>query len=150
GIVEVLAPAFHHYLFACAPVVPVTHFDKMQQRVTIAPLLDNQSVAGVIVTIEDVTERLDRERSLAEELNKPDEADRLNAAQAFVDQDRIDTADPLLGALGDESWRVRRMAVDGLARHGGPDAIKSLLRTLREEHNNLNVLNSAPHVLALS
>lgn len=149
-VVEILAPAFHHYLFACAPTVSTSRFEKMQQRVTIAPLLDNESVVGVIVSIEDVTARLDREHDLAEQLGGEDEAVRLRAARAFVEQDAIDTAEPLMGALGDESWRVRRMAVDGLARHGGPDAIKSLLRTLREEHNNLNVLNSALQVLALS
>jgi hypothetical protein len=62
GVVEVLAPAFHQYLFACPPTVPATQFEKMQQRVTIAPLLDSDSVVGVIVTIEDVTARLARER----------------------------------------------------------------------------------------
>jgi HEAT repeat protein len=148
GVVEILAPAFHHYLFACAPIVPSKHFDKMQHRVTIAPLLDNENVVGTIVTIEDVTERLDLERDLAEQLSNPDEAARLQAAQAL--SERIETAEPLVGALGDESWRVRRLAVDGLARHGGPEAIKSLLRTLREEHYNLNVLNSALQVLSLS
>src|SRR5215813_2416689 len=62
GIVEVLAPTFHHYLFACAPKSPSKHFDRMQQRVTIAPLREKDSVVGTIVTIEDVTARLDRER----------------------------------------------------------------------------------------
>ena len=62
GVVEVLAPAFHHYLIPCAPVTPAKHFDKMQQRVTIAPLRDDDAIAGLIVTVEDVTERLERER----------------------------------------------------------------------------------------
>src|SRR5262245_32350048 len=65
GVVEVLAPAFHHYLISCAPLTPAKHFDKMQQRVTIAPLRDDHSIAGLIVTIEDVTERLEHERELA-------------------------------------------------------------------------------------
>src|SRR5215475_13379297 len=38
GVVEVLATAFHHYLIACAPPLPSKRFDRMQQRVTIAPL----------------------------------------------------------------------------------------------------------------
>ena len=38
GVVELLALAFHHYLIPCAPVTPAKHFDKMHQRVTIAPL----------------------------------------------------------------------------------------------------------------
>src|SRR6185312_2087067 len=57
GVVEVLAPAFHHYLIPCAPVNPSKHFEKMQQRVTIAPLRDEHEIAGLIVTVEDVTDR---------------------------------------------------------------------------------------------
>src|SRR5215216_4558787 len=83
GVVEVLAPAFHHYLIPCAPVTPAKHFDKMQQRVTIAPLRDNNSIAGLIVTVEDVTERLERERGLAERLGERDETVRLAAAETL-------------------------------------------------------------------
>lgn len=150
GVVEVLAPALHHYLFACPPAAPSKYFDKMQQRVTIAPLCENDAIVGTIVTIEDVTPRLERERELAEQLASRDEAARLNAARMLAEQDALDSAQPLMGALGDESWRVRRLAVDGLTRHGGQDAVKSLLRALREEHRNLSVLNSALQVLALS
>src|ERR1051325_11907381 len=84
GVVEVLAPAFHHYLIPCAPVTPSKHFDQMQQRVTIAPLRDDNTIAGLIVTIEDVTERLERER---------------------------EAGSRMLKALSDEDWRVRREAV---------------------------------------
>lgn len=150
GVVEVLAPTFHHYLFACPPTAPSKHFDKMHQRVTIAPLRENGSIVGTIATIEDVTSRLDGERDLAEQLASADEATRLKAAEALAEQDLIDSALPLVGALGDESWRVRRLAVDGLARHGGEVAVKSLLRALRDEHHNLSILNSALQVLALS
>src|SRR5678815_1072564 len=48
GVVEVLAPAFHHYLIPCAPATPAKRFDKMQQLVTIAPLRDDDSIAGLI------------------------------------------------------------------------------------------------------
>src|SRR5687767_2687525 len=83
GSVEVLAPAFHHYLIPCAPLTPSNYFDKMQQRVTIAPLRDGDSVAGLIVTVEDVTERLERERELATRLAASDEATRLSAAETL-------------------------------------------------------------------
>jgi PAS domain-containing protein len=69
GVVEVLAPAFHHYLIPCAPVNRAKHFEKMQQRVTIAPLRDDDSIAGLIVTVEDVTDRLESERELAARLS---------------------------------------------------------------------------------
>src|SRR5262245_38872260 len=44
GVVEVLAPTFHHYLIVCAPRSPSKYFDKMQQRVIIAPLRENDAV----------------------------------------------------------------------------------------------------------
>lgn len=150
GVVEVLAPTFHHYLIPCVPSTPSMRFDKMQQRVTIAPLLEGDRVIGALVTIDDVTARLDRERDLAEQLASADETTRLRAAEALAQQSTIESAQPLLGAIGDQSWRVRRAAVDGLTRQAGHEAVKSLLRTLRDEHRNPNVLNSALQVLASS
>ncbi len=150
GVVEVLATAFHHYLIACAPSEPSKRFGHMQQRVTIAPLSEAGAVVGTIVTIEDVTARLDHERDLAEQLASADEAVRLRAAQQLADEEGGEPAKKLMGALGDESWRVRRAAVDGLAQQAGAAEAAELLRALREEHRNPGVLNSALQVLALS
>ena len=121
GVVEVLAPAFHHYLIPCAPIDPTKHFDKMQQHVTIAPLRDDQSIAGLIVTVEDVTERLERERELST---------------------------PMLDALSDEDWRVRREAVREVSQGAAPEAIAALLSSVVENHHNPSLLNSALQVLA--
>ena len=121
GLVEMLAPAFHHYLIPCAPVTPAKHFDKMQQLVTIAPLRDDQSIAGLIVTVEDVTERLERERELSM---------------------------PMLEALSDEDWRVRRDAVKEVSQRAAPEAIATLLHSVVENHHNPSLLNSALQVLA--
>jgi HEAT repeat protein len=150
GVVEVLAPAFHHYLIPCAPLVPSKRFDKMQQRVNIAPLRENERVVGLIVTVEDVTGRLDRERDLSEHLTDPDETTRLRAAQTLAEDESLNAAPSLLGALKDESWRVRRAAVEGVSRRAAPDAIAALLTSVRENHHNLSLLNSALQVLALS
>jgi HEAT repeat protein len=121
GVVEVLAPAFHHYLIPCAPAIPAKHFDKMQQRVTIAPLRDDDSIAGLIVTVEDVTERLERERELAT---------------------------PMLEALSDDDWRVRREAVQEASQRDAPEQIAALLNSVVENHHNPSLLNSALQVLA--
>ena len=43
GVVEVLAPTFHHYLISCAPLAASKRFDKMQQHVTIAPLREQHT-----------------------------------------------------------------------------------------------------------
>jgi HEAT repeat protein len=149
GVVEVLAPAFHHYLIACAPVNASQHFDKMQQRVTIAPLRDDVSIQGLIVTIEDVTERLDRERELAARLAQGDESARLHAAETLSGDESYDAA-TLLGALSDDSWRVRRAAVKGVSQRAAPEAIAALLSSVVENHHNPALLNSALQVLASS
>ena len=150
GVVEVLAPAFHHYLIPCPPLVPSERFDRMRQRVTIAPLREGERVVGALVTVEDVTARMERERALAEQLAHADEGRRLSAARDLAGDEALDASGHLLGALGDESWRVRREAAQGLARRGAPDAIAALLASVRENHHNLGLLNSALQVLAMS
>jgi HEAT repeat protein len=148
GTVEVLAPAFHHYLIPCPPRTPSSRFTQMQQRVTIAPLREDMRVIGVIVTIEDVTARLDREQDLADALRSPDEGTRLRAAEALAHE--ADSPAALLDALGDASWRVRRAAADSLITRASDHTVTELLRTLRSQHDNLSVLNSALQVLAMS
>ena len=149
GVVEVLSPALHHYLLECPLTTPSKYFDKMQQRVTIAPLRENNGIVGTIVTIEDVTARLERERDLADQLASDDEGVRLEAAAAMAELEELVSVQSLADILSDESWRVRKLAVDGLARHGGQDSVGWLVRALREEHRNPSVLNSALQVLAL-
>ena len=119
GSVEVLAPAFHRYLIPCPPLASSRQFDKMQQRVTIAPLRENENIIGLIVTIEDVTARIEEERQLEE-------------------------------ALADDDWRKRKNAVEELAQQSSGDVVTRLLASLRDEHQNPAVLNSALQVLAMS
>ena len=149
GVVEVLATAFHHFLIPCPPVKASKHFDKMQQRVTIAPLRDEDAIQGLIVTVEDVTDRLDRERELAARLAQGDEAVRLNAAETLSADASYD-ATSLLDALSDDSWQVRRVAVKGVSQRAAPEAIAALLNSVVENHHNPALLNSALQVLASS
>jgi HEAT repeat protein len=134
GVVEVLAPAFHRYLISCPPQVPSTRFDKMQQRVTIAPLEDDGHVAGVLVTIEDVTQRLDHEHAVAERLK----------------QESSEDTEGWLRSLQDRNWRVRENAVSQIARSAAPDGIAALLRSVKGNHRNFGLLNSALKVLRLT
>ncbi|NUO63801.1 MAG: HEAT repeat domain-containing protein, partial [Gemmatimonadaceae bacterium] len=147
GTVEVLSPAFHGYFIPCPPRAPTAHFTRMQQHVTIAPLRSGAAIVGTTVTIEDVTARLDRERELAEQLNSPDEIERLAAARAIAAGEG--DATPLGGALGDTSWQVRRAAAEGLAR--GDDASTAVLvAALRDRHRDPAVLNAALSALSRS
>ena len=62
GVVEMLAPAFHHYLIPCAPITCQNTSTRCSSGHNRA-LRDDRSIAGLIVTVEDVTERLERERN---------------------------------------------------------------------------------------
>ncbi|HEY9604511.1 MAG TPA: HEAT repeat domain-containing protein [Allocoleopsis sp.] len=161
GAIEQLEFASYPYLIACKPFQTSPHFEQMQQRVTIAPLRDNGRIVGTVVTIEDITAQLDWNRSLNEQLASPDEATRLRAAQALATAEVLEPepeanagagastgASPLLRVLGDSSWRVRHVAVEGLAHREESSIATSLVRSLREEHRNPSVLNSVLQVLA--
>jgi HEAT repeat protein len=148
GSVQVLATAFHQYLIPCSPTTPSRYFDRMQQRVTLAPLKEDERVVGVMATIEDVTAQRERERELMDSLASTHEETRLRAAEQLARAK--ETAPALTHALGDESWRVRRVAVEGLARSGSAEAVAALIRALRDEHHDLGVLNSALQVLMMS
>ncbi len=137
GHVHVLAPAFHKHLIACPPARPSRHFDHMQQRVTIGPLREGARVIGAIVTIEDVTGRLERERDAAERAKS---ASTLGGAPAGDDS--------LRSALRDTDWRTRRKATDGMARAPEQLLVSSLLAALREEHDNFSVVSSALQLLS--
>ena len=150
GTARVLAPALHHYLLPCPPRLPSAHFDRMQQRVTLAPLRDGTRVVGVMAAIEDVTARLDAERALAAALRSGDTVTREQAARDLSNAAHLEAPEVFSHALGDENWRVRRDVVSGLARHATRPMLVSLLNALRAEHRDFNVLSSALQLLAAS
>src|SRR5262245_56618676 len=113
-----LAPPFHHLLFHCEPARPSRRFAQMQQKITIAPLKEETNTVGLIVTVEDITGRLEREHDSV-----------------------------LIESFGSENWNVRRDAVADLSSRGAEEAVTNLFRVLREQHRNLSVLNSALRVL---
>jgi HEAT repeat protein len=133
GTSRVLAPAFHRYLIACPPREPARHFSEMQQFVTIAPLATGSTIAGVIVTIEDVTPQLDHQRDLAA---------------------RIEAASPgeiphgTIEAVGAPDWQLRGAAVRNLRQRASTAEIAHLLEALQRGYHDLNVVSSALQVLA--
>ncbi len=147
GVVVVLSPVFHHHLLRCPPAAPSPYFDTMQQYVTIAPLRIDERITGIIVTVEDVTAQRDRERDLATQLHSPHEAVRLRAAEMLATEEQHEPG-PLTNMLGDTQWRVRRAAVAGLAKRAGTEIVADLLRAMREEHQDLGLLNGVLQVLA--
>jgi len=122
GIIEVLSPAFHHYLIPCCPARASRKFEYMQQRVTLSPLRNGPRIDGVLVTIEDVTEQLEWESETSK------------ASQGIEDSD----------------WQIRSGAIRALAAAPPAEALPAMLRAIRNRHSDPNVLNSALEVLTLS
>jgi HEAT repeat protein len=143
GMVEVLAPALHHYLIACPSPDDIPGFARMQQHVTLGPLRADGRVVGVVVAVEDVTARVAHERQLAARLQ---ESPREAVRSATGSSHQIEA---LTRLMAQDDWRLRRATVTTLAEHG--DAIvESLVRTLRTQHHNLAVLSSVLDLLAVS
>ena len=124
GTVEVRSAALHGYLIACPPGTPSAAFDRMQQHVSIGPLREDGRITGAVITIEDVTDRAEP-----------------NGARG--------AAEAMARALGDPQWTARRREVGRLAS-GNDAVVAALVQTIREQHQNFNVLSSALDLLAIA
>jgi HEAT repeat protein len=149
GEPQVLAPAFHHYLIPCPPPFG-SHFSHMQQLVTLGALREGDAVAGVMATVEDVTVRLDMERTLLRDLQSTDPAVRQAASEHLAAAERLHAPGAFTEVLREGDWQVRRNAIEGLMRHAPRDLLASLIVSLRDEHHNFNVLSSALQLLSTS
>lgn len=150
GAIQVLAPAFHHYLIPCPPRSPSARFSHMQQRVTIGPLREDDRIVGTMCTIEDVTARMDGERDIADELASSDPEVRRRAAATVASLEGASAVPLIRPLMADDDWRVRRAGVSGLARTADAGFVSSLVDTLRDEHRNFSVLSSALKLLSLA
>jgi HEAT repeat protein len=149
GACRVLAPALHRYLIECPPPAG-SRFDRMRQRVVIGPLRDDDRTVGLAITIEDVTDRLEREQALASDLQHTNPAARLRAIAALESHPPVDGAGPLPEAMADEDWQVRRSAVRALASRRDPSIVEALVTALRDQHRNFSVLSSALQLLTMT
>ena len=61
------------------PPKPSSEFEQMQQRVVVGALRDDSGAVGLVVTVEDVTARLESERRIARKLREGTAAERLAA-----------------------------------------------------------------------
>lgn len=132
GATRVLAPAFHRCLIACPPREPSRHFAEMQQLVTIAPLGSERQIVGALITVDDVTARLERERALTAEIE--------SASTDSVPAD-------VLEAVGAPDWRLRGAAVRALRQKASREEIAHLLDALQHGYHDFNVVSSALQVL---
>jgi HEAT repeat protein len=116
GVVELLSPALHGYLISCPPSSQSSQFQNMQQRVVIAPVRDGDGITGLLVTIEDVTERRDRERQNVTALGAEDWRARRGAVEKILSE----SSDTLVSEL---VKRLRR-------EHRDPALLNSVLPLL--------------------
>jgi HEAT repeat protein len=123
GVVELITSVFHHYLIYIPLRTPLRNFTEMQQRVTISPLSEEETIRGTLVTIEDVT---------CESIEK-------GSIQTVEDLER----------LSSEDWKERRVIVQNLLP-AGKAIISEVLKKIKLEHGNLNILSSAMKVISLN
>lgn len=150
GSVHVLSPALHHFLIPCAPRQPSRQFARMQQRVHIGPLLAGERIVGTMITIADVTSRVEAERDLAIGLTSADPEERRHASERLASAPQVESLEPFAPALRADDWKVRQATVHGLARAANTDVLHAVVDTLRKNHRNFNALSSALKLLAMS
>jgi len=148
GNVVLLAPAVHEALIPCPPPQASPYFPRMQQRVTIGPLRNGDRIDGLMIFIEDVTARRERERAIAADLRHPDPTVRAWAAGALTTANSLVESDELRTSWRDGDWQTRRATVWQLAGRADRELVGSLLLALRDHHRDFSVLSSALSLLA--
>lgn len=128
--VTILSSTFHKYLIKCKPTYASKLFNEMQQSVTISPLHDGAQLIGLIIIIKDVTKEI--------------ENSKLGLSE-FKDGEKKDSTD-LLIELGDKDWQKRKNAVEEISS-SHHSIINEIVLRIKNEHKNLNVINSALQVL---
>ena len=150
GSAQVLAPALHKFLIPCPPATPSSEFEYMQQRVVVGALRDAHRAVGLVISIEDVTERLERERELARQLRDRSPSARLKAVEQLSPLEPTDGMGPLGVAMADDDFRVRRAAVKALAARRDEALVDAVIAALRDGHRDFSLLSSALQLLTLT
>lgn len=93
----ILSQRFHKYLLALPPSDEFSeYFTKMQQTVSITPLLSGMDVIGTITMIEDVTERVYREMLLKKEAEASRRAEEVAKKERDLAQHYLNIAGVML------------------------------------------------------
>ncbi|WP_255552857.1 HEAT repeat domain-containing protein [[Phormidium] sp. ETS-05] len=121
----------------------------LEARSTDGDLIGEAELAALLASDDEVV-RLRGVQALVRRWESWGVADASEFAVSANDTDMNSHVRLLVTALGDESWRVRQAAVDGLARNSDESLVPILVRLIREELTDLSVLNSTLSVLALS
>jgi HEAT repeat protein len=91
--------------------------------------------------------KVDKIEALAGQLRSPDEETRRSTVTCLAGHPLEETRDYLFAALGDESWRVRKEAVDALLASPVSEEITEDIVALLAAHDNAGLRNSAVEAL---
>ncbi|MEW6004688.1 MAG: HEAT repeat domain-containing protein [Stygiobacter sp.] len=130
--VTILSSTFHKYLIKCKPIIPSNLFNEMQQLVTISPLHDGTKKIGLIIVIKDVTEEIEKSR-VGNYSNKETINFHETSSKLFIN-------------LGSEDWEKRKEAAESISKNHFT-LLNEIVSRIKNEHKNLNVINSALQVL---
>lgn len=144
GVVEVLSPSFHQYVFR--PNIEQAASRENTQLVTIAPLRGESSIVGVIATIEDLTSRgeqsglqtqdtiADLMRTLRRQHRDPSV---LNGVLQILTTASWPTFEPLVELLQESEADLRIYAALALGDLRDRRAIPYLIKALQDENTNV-------------
>jgi HEAT repeat protein len=143
GVVELLSSAFHRFLFDCPPQSPSRYFQHMQQRTVIAPLREEMEITGLVVTIEDVTARREREMEMASVLSTEDWQVRRKAVDEMVhDEERTPVAELIRRLRGEHRDPSVLNAMLQLLVSGAWEAFEPLLEVATDDDAELRMYSA--------
>lgn len=135
GSPVVLSSKFHRYFFKAKPDFESEYYTEMQQKVSIAPVIQMDVVDGVIITFEDVTQSLEDERNYLKRNNRS------------VDNDEISNG-IFNGGLDSNDWKERLETQRQARKSNNLRMILSLVRGLVTQYHDPGVVNSTIQILA--
>lgn len=138
GKIDVIPVREYHYLFPCLPLVPTPYFSYMQQQIIVAPLKKGTNIVGLVITVEDVTQRLSDEQEWLS----------LNDVKPEAIIDDSSAKEEMIKPLGDEHWQVRAKAVHHYLEQVDRQNTQELIDLFRREHRNPSILNSILQIFA--
>src|SRR5574340_194595 len=89
-------------------------------------------------------------RILAEKLRSPDEETRRLAVIGLARYPLVEVTESIFFAMGDDSWRVRKEAIDAVLTAPVSAQVTEGLVTLLRSHDNAGLRNSAVEALGKS